>query len=62
MWGTGWECQFRGSTLVKLPQLPEDPSGRKLEWYRVFRRDHYLRDTVPTREVEGYVPPKVIAW
>ena len=47
---------------MKLPQLPEDPSGRKLEWYRVFRRDHYLRDTVPTREVEGYVPPKVIAW
>jgi hypothetical protein len=22
----------------------------------------YLPNTVPTREVEGYVPPKVIAW
>lgn len=57
-----WTCHFRGSTLVKIDDPAPDPSGRRLDWYRLFRRAHFLTDVAPTREADGYVAPKVIAW
>jgi hypothetical protein len=55
-----WECQFRGTTLVQIARPPESPDGAQLEWCRIFRRDHFLRDTAPMREADTYVAPKVV--
>jgi hypothetical protein len=57
-----WSCHFRGSTLVKIDDPPPNPQGQQLDWYRLFRRAHFLADVPPTRVADGYVAPKVIAW
>jgi hypothetical protein len=57
-----WTCHFRGSTLVKIDQPGADPTGRQLDWYRLFRRTEYLTDAVPRRPADGYVAPRIITW
>src|SRR5262245_55612479 len=57
-----WTCHFRGGTLVKIDDPAPNPQGAQLDWYRLFRRAHFLSEVAPTREPDGYVAPKVIAW
>ena len=57
-----WTCHFCGSTLVKIDDPPPNPQSQQLDWYRLFRRSHFLADVAPTRPADGYVAPKVIAW
>jgi hypothetical protein len=57
-----WSCHFRGSTLVQIDDPAPNRQGAQLEWYRLFRRSHLLADLAPTREADGDVAPKVIAW
>jgi len=50
-----YTCTFRGSTLVDISPRDESPTA-----YPLYRRGHLRSDTAPMKQVDRFVPDRVI--